>query len=58
MGSIYGANRHAVLWFPERLDDSMAEDHPVRFLDALVDARDLAACGFHRAVPAVTGRPG
>jgi transposase len=58
MGYIQGANRHEVILFPERLDDYMAEDNPVRFLDAFVDELDVAACGFRRAVPAATGRPG
>jgi transposase len=58
MGDIQGANRHEVLLFPEPLDDYLAEDNPVRFLDVFVDELDLAACGFRRAVPAVTGRPG
>ena len=58
MGHIHGANRHDVILFPERLDDDIAEDTPVRFRDAFVDARDLEACGFQRAVPAATGRPG
>jgi transposase len=58
MGHIPGANRDDVILFPERLDDDIAEDHPVRVLDAFVDALDLAACGFRRAVPAATGRPG
>jgi transposase len=58
MGYLYGANRHEVLLCPERLDECIAEDHPVRFLEALVDELDLAACGCHRAVPTVTGRPG
>jgi len=58
MGSIHGANRHAVSLFPARLDDDIAAENPVRFLDAFVDARDLAACGFRRAMPAATGRPG
>jgi hypothetical protein len=46
MGSIHGANRHDVLVFPERLDDDITEDHPVRCIDAFVDALDLAAGGF------------
>jgi transposase len=58
MGYIYGANRHEVICFPERLDDYMAEDTPVRFIDAFVDELDLAACGFPRAMPAATGRRG
>jgi transposase len=58
MGYIYGANRHDVICFPERLDDYIAEDNPVRFIDAFVDELDLAACGFRRAMPAATGHPG
>lgn len=58
MGHIQGANRHDVILFPERLDDYLAEANPVRFLDAFVDELDLEACGFRRAVPAATGRPG
>ena len=58
MGHMQGAKRHDVLLFPERLDDDIAEDNPVRFLDACVDALDLEASGFQRAVPATTGRPG
>jgi transposase len=58
MGYIHGAKRHEVLCFPERLDDYIAEDNPGRFIDAFVDELDMVACGFQRAVPAVTGRPG
>jgi transposase len=58
MGYIHGANRHDVIVFPERLDDYITEDNPVRCIDAFVDELDLAACGFQRAMPAATGRPG
>jgi hypothetical protein len=58
MRDIHGVNRHEVLLCPERLDDDMAADHPVRFIEALVDELTRAACGFQRAVPAVPGRPG
>jgi transposase len=58
MSYIHGVDRHEVILFPERLDDYIAEDNPVRFIDAFVDELDLATCGFQRAVPAVTGRPG
>ena len=58
MGHIHGAHRHEVILFPARLDDDIAEENPVRFLDAFVDELDLAACGFRRAMPAATGRPG
>jgi transposase len=47
-----------VLLCPEHLADDIAEATPVRVLDAVVAALDLAACGFPRAVPAATGRPG
>ena len=58
MGHIQGVNRHDVIVFPERLGDYIAEDNPVRFIDAFVDELDLVACGFQRTVPAATGRPG
>jgi transposase len=57
MGFIHGANRHAELLCPERLDDSIAEENPVRFLDAFVDHLNLTTLGFQRATPAAPGRP-
>jgi hypothetical protein len=35
MGCIHGANRHAEILFPERLDDYITEDHPVRCITAM-----------------------
>jgi hypothetical protein len=55
MGHIHGAHRPEVLLFPECLADDIAEDNPVRFLDAFVDELDLVACGCQRAGPAATG---
>jgi transposase len=57
MGFIHGANRHTEILFPERLDDYIAAENPVRFLDAFVDHLNLTTLGFQRAQPAVTGRP-
>jgi transposase len=57
MGFSHGAPRHAALLFPERLDDYMTAEQPVRFLEAFVDHLDLTALGFQRAQPAATGRP-
>jgi len=57
MGFIHGANRHEEILFPERLDDSIAAENPVRCLDAFVDHLDLTALGLQRATPAATGRP-
>ena len=57
MGHSQGANRYEESLFPARLDDDMAEEHPVRFIDAFVDDLNRAALGFPRATPAATGRP-
>ena len=39
------------------MDDYVGSDNPVRFIDAFVDGLDLAAAGFGRVAPKVTGRP-
>jgi hypothetical protein len=57
MGHIQGANRHEEIEFPQRLDDDIAVDNPVRFIDAFVDELDLEALGFRYVVAAATGRP-
>jgi transposase len=57
MGFLHGAHRHEAILFPERLDDDIAAENPVRFLDAFVDHLNLTLLGFQRATPAVTGRP-
>jgi transposase len=57
MGHIQGANRHEELEVPPRLDDYIAADNPVRFIDAFVDELDLEALGFRPVVAAATGRP-
>jgi transposase len=58
MDHIQRPNFPEMILFPERLDNYIAEDNPVRFLAAVVDELDLKAYGFRRAVPAATGRPG
>jgi transposase len=55
---IEGEARTQSLLFPERLDDWVAEDNPVRVIDAFVEELDLRELGFDGAVPADTGRPG
>src|SRR4051794_36388528 len=42
---------------PEAVDDYVAADNPVRFIEAFVDGLDLAALGFIGTVPKATGRP-
>ena len=52
-----GLDRSQTLLFPESLEDYVAPENPVRFLDAFVGSLDLAALGFARAQCAGTGRP-
>jgi transposase len=58
MTHITGHDRYQVLLLPETVDDYVAADNPVRFIDTFVDGLDLAAAGFARVVPEATGRPG
>jgi transposase len=55
---VEGEDRSQSTLFPERLDDYIAEDNPVRVIDAFVDELDLADLGFERVQPQATGRPG
>lgn len=55
---IEGQNREQASLFPERLDDYIDDDNPVRVVDAFIDALDLGKLGFVRIVPEATGRPG
>jgi transposase len=52
-----GLDRSQTLLFPERLEDYVAAENPVRFLDAFVGSLDLLALGFAKAQCAATGRP-
>jgi transposase len=52
-----GLDRSQTLLFPERLEDYIAPENPVRFLDAFVASLDLYALGFAKARCADTGRP-
>ena len=54
---VEGECRDQSVLFPERLDNWIAEDNPVRAVDAFVDELDFAALGFDGAEPADTGRP-
>jgi transposase len=55
---IEGAERSQSVLFPERLEDWIGEDNPVRVIDVFVDEMDLGVLGFERSLPADTGRPG
>ena len=54
---VEGSDRKQVTLLPECLDDYIAEDNPVRVVEAFVEELDLEVLGFPRAAPAVTGRP-
>jgi transposase len=51
-----GLDRSQTLLFPERLEDYVGAENPVRFLDGFVGALDLHALGFTKAQVAETGR--
>ncbi len=55
-GFIQGEDRTQATLFPERLDDYVAEDSPVRVIDVFIDELDLAGLGF-KTQPNDTGRP-
>ena len=52
-----GLDRSQTLLLPERLEDYVGPENPVRFLDAFVGSLDLHALGFAKAQVAATGRP-
>jgi transposase len=56
MPHITGQDRSQTLLLPESLDDYVAPENPVRFIEAFVDGLDLAAAGFARVLPKDTGR--
>jgi transposase len=54
---IEGEDRSQMTLLPACLDDYIAEDNPVRAVDAFVEELNLQALGFAGAEPAETGRP-
>ena len=54
---IKGQDRSQVTLLPECLDDFIADDNPVRVVDAFMGELDMVALGFEGAIPATTGRP-
>jgi transposase len=54
---VEGEDRSQSTLFPERLDDYIAEDNPVRAIDVFIDALDLERLGFDGMQPEATGRP-
>ncbi len=54
---VEGVDRDQASFFPECLEDFVAEDNPVRVVDAFVEALDLGELEFSTVEPKVTGRP-
>ncbi len=57
MNYLRGSDRGEVLLLPEALEDYIAPENAVRFIDAFVEQLDLARAGFSKAELAETGRP-
>src|SRR6516225_5281674 len=54
---VEGEDRSQATLFPETLDEYIAEDNPVRVVDAFIDELDLKKLGFEGMEPELTGRP-
>lgn len=54
---IEGEDRAQMTLLPDCLDDYIADDNPVRAIDAFVEELQLKEMGFDGADPASTGRP-
>ncbi len=54
---VEGLDRGQVTLFPDRLEDWIGDDNPVRVIDVFVDRLDLGGLGFDRIAPQATGRP-
>ena len=54
---IEGEERSQSVLFPERLEDWISEDNPVRVVDVFIDELDLKRLGFEGAMAAETGPP-
>ena len=54
---IEGTNRTQSTLLPASLEDYVAEDNPVRVVEAFVEELDLRSLGFKSIDPAETGRP-
>ena len=57
MNHLLGIAREQKVLLPEAIDDYIAPESPVRFIDAFVSTLDLSALRFGKAIPAHTGRP-
>lgn len=58
MDYIRGDSREQELLLPERLEDYVGDDNPVRVVEEFVEKLDMERCGFRRPSPNAKGRPG
>jgi transposase len=56
-GFIQGAGRNQGYLLPERIDEYVSEESPVRVIEAFVEELDLGKLGFARVAANATGRP-
>jgi len=56
-GFIQGADRNQGYLLPERIDEYVSEENPVRVIEAFVEELDLGKLGFSRVEPNEMGRP-
>ena len=54
---VEGVDRGQSTFFPDRLEDWIGDDNPVRVIDVFVDRLDLGGLGFDRVAPQATDRP-
>jgi transposase len=54
---VEGVDRGQSTLFPDRLEDWIGDDNPVRVIDVFVDELNLGGLGFNRVDPKATGRP-
>jgi transposase len=57
MDFICGEEREQIILFPERIEEYVGEESPVRVIEAYIDSLDLGTLGFIRSQPKETGRP-
>lgn len=57
MAYIEKLSREQATLLPDRIEDYVGDDNPVRVIDAFVDSLDLEEMGFGKSTPSETGRP-
>ena len=57
MKYVQGIHRRQATLFPEIIDDYIAEDNPVQFIDVFVDSLNLVVLEFKYSRLSSTGRP-